>query len=114
MLLEQDLIHLTESEPVHFVRPSVDLLFESVAASCGTRAIGVILTGSGFDGALGLRAIKEEGGLTIVQDPTDAESTGMPDAAVATGMADIVLALDQIGQEIASVLMREGKYASDQ
>lgn len=114
MLVEQNLIRLTTSELVHFVRPSVDLLFESVAASYRGRVIGVILTGSGTDGAMGIRAIKEKGGFTIAQDPEDSESTGMPTAAIATGMVDLVLKLEAIGPEIANVLMREGKYAGDQ
>lgn len=114
MLVEQNLIHLTKSELVHFVRPSVDLLFESVAAAYRGRVIGVILTGSGTDGALGIRAIKEKGGFTITQDPEDAESTGMPTAAIATGMVDLVLKLEAIGLEIANVVMLEGKYAGDQ
>jgi len=113
-LVERNLIRLTKTELVHFVRPSVDLLFESVAAACFGRVIGVILTGSGTDGALGIRAIKEKGGFTITQDPEDAESTGMPTAAIATGLVDLVLKLEAIGLEIANVLLREGKYAGDQ
>jgi two-component system chemotaxis response regulator CheB len=107
MLVEHRHIRLTSSELVHFVRPSVDLLLESVAAAFGPRVIGVILTGSGTDGAVGLDAVKQRGGFTIVQDPADAESTGMPSAAVATGNVDLVLPLDEIGPQIVSIVKGE-------
>ena len=95
---------LTDAAPVHFVRPSVDVLFRSVAAACGPHAVGVIITGAGVDGAAGLRAIKQSGGRTIVQDPRSAEHTGMPSAACATGCADLTLALADIGPALASLL----------
>jgi two-component system chemotaxis response regulator CheB len=100
MLVEQGTIHLTTTELVHFVRPSVDLLFDSVAAAYGGRAIGVVLTGSGQDGGLGIQAIRSKGGFTIVQDPATAESTGMPTTAVATGAVDLIAPLDDIADTI--------------
>jgi two-component system, chemotaxis family, protein-glutamate methylesterase/glutaminase len=95
---------LTDAAPVHFVRPSVDVLFTSVAAACGSHAVGVILTGTGVDGAAGVRAIKKSGGRTIVQDPSSAEYTGMPSAAFATGCADLTLALADIGPALGALL----------
>lgn len=95
-------LSLTHSELVHFVRPSCDLLFESVAASFKQQAIAVVLSGTGSDGAMGVRAIKEMGGTVIVQDSKTAEFGGMPAAAINTGVADLVLPLD----EIASALVR--------
>jgi two-component system, chemotaxis family, protein-glutamate methylesterase/glutaminase len=89
-------ISLTQSELVHFVRPSADLLFESVAAGFRDRAIAVVLSGSGQDGAMGVKAIKKMGGTVIVQDARNAEFGGMPGAALATGLPDFVLALDEI------------------
>jgi len=89
-------LSLTQTELVHFVRPSADLLFESTAASFKERAIAVVLSGSGRDGSMGVRAIKKMGGTVIVQDAKYAEFTGMPEAASATGAADFVLALDEI------------------
>ena len=89
-------IALTQTELVHFVRPSADLLFESTAASFKERAIAVVLSGSGQDGAMGVKAIKKMGGTVIVQDARTADFTGMPDAAIATGLADFILALDEI------------------
>ncbi len=93
---------LTHSELVHFVRPSCDLLFESVAASFKQQAIAVVLTGTGRDGSMGVEAIKEMGGTVIVQDHKTAEFGAMPEAAINTGVADLVLPLD----EIASALVR--------
>jgi two-component system, chemotaxis family, protein-glutamate methylesterase/glutaminase len=104
---------LTDAAPVHFVRPSVDVLFSSVAAACGPRAVGVILTGAGKDGADGLRAIKRFGGRTIVQDPASAEHSGMPTAACATGCADLTLPLLQIGPALAGLVPVKGGFAAD-
>ncbi len=79
---------------------TVDALFHSVAAEYQERAIGVILSGSAHDGAAGIRAIKAAGGLTIVQEPTEAGVDGMPRAAIATGAVDAVLPLEQIGRHL--------------
>lgn len=94
---------LSHAAPVHFVRPSVDVLFASVAVACGAHAVGVILTGTGSDGAAGLRAIKQAGGRTIVEDPALAEHAGMPAAACATGCADRTLPLHEIGPALAGL-----------
>jgi two-component system chemotaxis response regulator CheB len=91
------MLTLTNTELVHFVRPSADLLFESVAGAYGPRAIVCVLTGTGRDGAMGVGAVKSRGGTVIVQDPASADFAGMPDAAVATGPADFVLPLGEIG-----------------
>jgi len=98
---------LTDSPHVHFSRPSIDLLFESVADAYGDRAIAVVLSGSGVDGAAGIRAVKGKGGTTIVQDPATAAHTGMPQAARATGCADLVLPLVEVGPAIASLIAPE-------
>src|SRR5439155_12066886 len=98
---------------VHFTRPSVDLLFESVAAAFKERAIGVILTGSGGDGATGIRAIKEQGGTTIVQDPAAADHPGMPSNAYATGCVDFKLELDDIGPAIGRLVQPDGAEAAN-
>ena len=82
---------------VQFARPSIDVLFESVAESYRDRAIGIVLTGANEDGAAGLAAIKRNGGVSIVQDPLTAERRTMPDAAIAGSVADAVLPLREIG-----------------
>jgi two-component system chemotaxis response regulator CheB len=95
---------LSSSELVHFVRPSADLLFESVAGAYGARAIACVLTGSGSDGAMGVTAVKSRGGTVIAVDPQSAEFKGMPEAAVGTGSVDYVLPLDGIADVIGSLV----------
>jgi two-component system chemotaxis response regulator CheB len=87
---------LSHSEMVHFVRPSADLLLESLAGSYRERAIAVVLTGAGSDGAMGVRAVHKTGGTVIVQDRHSAEFPGMPEAAIDTGDVDFVLPLSEI------------------
>jgi two-component system chemotaxis response regulator CheB len=99
-------LSLSQSELVRFVRPSADLLFESVAASYRHRAIAVVLSGSGSDGSMGVRGIKKMGGTVIVQDGKTAEFSGMPVAAAETGVADFVLPLDEISQALVTLVMQ--------
>jgi len=92
---------LTQTQLVHFVRPSANLLFESAAASLRERAIALVLTGTGKDGAMGVEAIKKMGGTVIVQDRHTSECFGMPEAAINTEVVDAVVPLP----EIATVLV---------
>lgn len=100
-------VSLTQSELVHFVRPSADLLFESVAASYRQRAIAVVLTGTGSDGAMGITAIKKTGGIVIVQDQSSSEFFGMPGAAIQTGSADFILPLNEITTTLIALINRQ-------
>jgi two-component system chemotaxis response regulator CheB len=100
-------LSLSQSELVHFVRPSADLLFESVAASYKNRALVVVLTGTGTDGNMGVSAIKKMGGTVIVQDENTSEFFGMPGAAIQTGHVDFILPLDEIASAVVS-LVRKG------
>jgi len=93
---------------VHFVRPSADLLFESAAGSYGDRVIGVVLTGTGSDGSMGVEAVKKSGGTVIVQDRESSQFFGMPEAAIRTGAADFVLSLEEIGPALVT-LVTEGR-----
>ena len=97
-------LSLSQTELVHFVRPSADLLFESVAASYRERAIAVVLSGTGSDGAMGVRAIKKMGGTVIVQDQKTSEFFGMPDAAQQTGSADFILPLPEIAPALRTLV----------
>lgn len=97
---------LSDEDAVHFVRPSADVLFTSLAQHVGRRAIVVVLTGTGEDGSGSLCEVREHGGTVVVQDPGSAEFPGMPRAAVATGCTDHVLALDEI-PELLQRLVRE-------
>ncbi len=109
MLVADGHISLTSTAFVHFSRPSIDLLFESVAATYGDKSIGIILSGTGRDGAMGIKAIKEKGGTTIAQDQATSEHFGMPDAAIATGMIDFVLPVYDIAKAIVELTTsREG------
>ncbi|HYQ88250.1 MAG TPA: chemotaxis protein CheB, partial [Candidatus Binatia bacterium] len=87
-------------------RLPIDYFFRSLAHDKGALAIGVILSGTGTDGTLGLRAIKESGGLAFVQDPSSAKYDGMPRSALASGFADFCLAPKAIGEELARIAHR--------
>jgi two-component system chemotaxis response regulator CheB len=93
---ENGALSLTDTMKVQYVRPSADVLFASLAGSWGAGAIAVVLTGTGQDGAEGVRAIKQHGGTVIVQDEASAAFFGMPGAAIHTGMADRILPLGSI------------------
>lgn len=87
---------------------SIDRFLESLAKDQGERAIGVILSGAGSDGAKGLKAIKDAGGITFAQDADSAKYDSMPCSAVATGAVDFVLPPEKIGAEIERLLSRPG------
>ncbi len=95
---------ISDSEPVNLHKPAVDLLFESVADSVGRYAVGVILTGMGKDGALGLLKMQEHGGQTIAQDEQSSIVYGMAKQAVSLGGVNQELALDDIGAEIMNLI----------
>lgn len=93
---------LSSDEPVHFSRPSIDVLFDSAADIYGERLIGVILTGANQDGAEGLAAVGRAGGRTVVQDPVSAAVAYLPEAALNEGPVDFVLSLEQMRDQFAS------------
>lgn len=84
----------------HYTRPAADPLFESAASSYGARVVGVVLTGNGDDGLHGLRAIKAAGGLSIAQDPSEADSPSMPTNAIRYDHVDLVLPLSAIADTL--------------
>lgn len=95
--------------PVNSCRPSVDVLFHSLAEELAPRVVGVLLTGMGRDGAAGMLRLKEKGGFTIVQDEATSAIYGMPAAAIALGAAHQVLPLEGIPPALAALLQKKGK-----
>lgn len=96
-------LRLTRGPARHFCRPSVDVLFESVAEECGAAAAACLLTGMGRDGAAGLARIRAAGGLTIAQDEATSVVYGMPKEAVMLGGAEHVLPLGEIGPALSAL-----------
>jgi two-component system, chemotaxis family, protein-glutamate methylesterase/glutaminase len=92
--------HLTNSALVSGHRPSVDVLFQSVAIAAGPSAVGVLLTGMGRDGAAGLLAMRKTGARTICQDEASCVVFGMPRSAIELGAAESVLPLDSIAPRL--------------
>jgi two-component system chemotaxis response regulator CheB len=105
MLVEDDgTLALSTDPPVRSARPSIDVLFESAAHAYGENAIGVVLTGASADGADGLRSIKERGGIAVVEDPSTAECSIMPAAALAAAPVASVLPLNRIPDYLSALV----------
>jgi two-component system, chemotaxis family, protein-glutamate methylesterase/glutaminase len=100
-------LSLSQSELIHFVRPAADRLFESLAQSYQNRAIAVVLTGTGHDGAAGVKAIKQMRGVVIVQDQASSDFFGMPGTAIDTGVVDFILPLTEIASALIKLVMPE-------
>ena len=96
-------IALSADEPVHYSRPSIDVLFESAADVYGERLLGIILTGANEDGAAGLHSIHQAGGVTVVQQPDSAKVPVMVVSALQRGPADFVLSLPEIAQLLGTL-----------
>lgn len=97
LLIENSQIRLVHGPKENFHRPSIDTLFRSAARWAGPRAIGVVLTGARDDGTVGMRAIKQRGGITIVQDPIEAVFPSMPASVMQNIIVDYSLPLREIG-----------------
>jgi two-component system chemotaxis response regulator CheB len=91
---------LTQTPPINFCRPAVDVLFRSAATAAGHGCLGVLLTGMGSDGALGLKAIREAGGTTIAEHEKTCVVYGMPRAAIQMGVVDQVVPLPLVAEAI--------------
>jgi len=96
-----------EAPPVNSCRPSVDVLFESVAANCGG-VLSVVLTGMGCDGAAGVKLLRAKGAWSIVQDEATSVVWGMPGAVASQGQADEILPLDRIAARLSELVLRAG------
>lgn len=108
MLVRDDRIWLDDGPERFSCKPSVDVLFESIARDCGNAAAAALLTGMGRDGAAGLLAIKLAGGSTIAQDEATSVVYGMPREAAASGAAGRILPLNEIGPALAELVQRRG------
>ncbi len=107
-------LHLSTPGARHGARLPYDFLLNSLAEDCAERTIGVILSGTGADGSLGLKALHEAGGFTIAQQPDEAEYDGMPQSAIAAGAIDLILPVAEIAAALvdpARRLQREDKSA---
>jgi two-component system chemotaxis response regulator CheB len=93
---------VAQGDPVNRHRPSVDVLFDSVAAAAGEGATAVILTGMGSDGAAGMRRVKDAGGHTLAQEEASCVVFGMPKTAIEAGGVDRVLALPAIAERVVA------------
>ncbi|HEX3418761.1 MAG TPA: chemotaxis protein CheB, partial [Stellaceae bacterium] len=105
-------LRLSEPQERHGARLPFDFFLRSLAEEVGERAVCVILSGTGGDGSLGLKAVKEKSGLVIVQDPAEAEYDGMPRSAILTGTVDLVLPVAKISKILADYgrqLVRNGE-----
>ncbi len=95
-------LHLSPPRERRGARMPFDFFLRSLAEECGRLAVCVVLSGTGADGTVGLKAIKEKGGLIVVQDPAEAAFDGMPRSAISTGAADLVLTVSEIPEALAA------------
>ena len=101
LTIKDEVLHLTTPAPARELRRPIDTFFTSLAADCGERAVGIVLSGVGSDGTIGIRSIKEHGGLTMAQADFDATALqGMPSSAVATGLVDHVLPVEAMAARL--------------
>ncbi|MCI0343527.1 MAG: chemotaxis response regulator protein-glutamate methylesterase [Planctomycetales bacterium] len=104
MVFEGGRVRLVDGEPRNACRPSIDVLFESVAREAGEEAISVLLTGMGADGAEGSRAVKSRRGYTIAQDQATCVVFGMPKVAIELGVIDAVLPIHEVARELVRMV----------
>ena len=109
LVLREGRLRLTVDPARHFCRPSVDVLFESVARACGPTAVACLLTGMGRDGAVGLRTVRQAGGRTIAQDEATSIVYGMPREAALLDAAERILPLGEIGSALAALALAQWK-----
>ncbi|GDY22033.1 chemotaxis protein CheR [Verrucomicrobiota bacterium] len=106
MSILHGVLHLLEPAAPRGLRLPIDFFLRALAQDQRERSIGVILSGMGSDGTLGLRAIKEKAGVVLVQDPATAKFDGMPRSAIDAGLADIVAPVDELPAKILAFLQR--------
>jgi two-component system chemotaxis response regulator CheB len=110
LLVEKDrTFALSQDERVHFSRPAIDVLFESAAEAYGNRVMGVILSGANCDGAAGLKAIADAGGVTVVQSLESSEMVAMPAAALQAAPGSIEVDAARLAELLISQRMEDGR-----
>ncbi len=109
MAIREGKLRLFELKGQRGVRHPIDLFFRSLAEDRGLYGIGIVLSGTGTEGALGLRAIKGEGGLAVVQDPATASYGGMPESAIGTGIVDYVLPPEKMAETLVNYVRQSGR-----
>lgn len=121
LVIKNNRLHLSDKPKNQTLNLPIDMFFESLAREQKEKAIGVILSGTGSDGTRGARAIKENDGMIMVQDPTEAQFDGMPKSAINTGLVDYVLPVKKMGEELYNFLsapavfhFKNGDVAYDQ
>jgi two-component system chemotaxis response regulator CheB len=102
MLVQTNAIRLARSPKLHHTRPAADPTFISAAEVYGARAMGIVLSGGGGDGAAGLRSITDHGGISLVQDPDEAATPSMPREAILADHPDAVLSVEEIVRRVQS------------
>lgn len=107
LLVEGDHFALSTEDPVLYAQPSIDVLFDTAAAACGARTVGVVLTGTGRDGAAGAAAIQRAGGMVVVESPATAQEGEMPQGALDATKHAVQLPLEKIGPYLAGLAKRK-------
>jgi len=113
VFVEKGKVYLKSIEQTHGPKPSVNYFFNSLSQCYGHNAIGIILSGTGSDGAFGIRAIKANGGITIAQSPQSAKYDGMPVSAINTGKVDLVVGIEHMADEIQRLVKSSRKSFSE-
>lgn len=102
--IENNKFKVTPIPKLQTLNLPIDILFRSMASDLGKYAIGIVLSGSGSDGSLGIRSIKEEGGMVMVQDNATAQFSSMPNSSIATGTVDYILPPESMGEELVGYI----------
>ncbi len=110
MAILNGMLYLMEPSAPRGLRQPIDFFFRSLAEDLKERAIGIVLSGTGSEGALGIRAIKGEGGMAMVQDPATAKYDGMPRSAIATGLVDYILSPDKMPERLLAYVTHAPAY----
>ena len=107
-------LHLLEPAERRGLRHPIDTFFRSLALDRGAGAIGIVVSGTGTEGTIGLRDIKEAGGIVFVQEPDSAKYNGMPRSAVGTGLADLILPIGEMPENLLAMVGRPGQRSPPQ